>query len=453
MTDDELKGTSVAVIGAGLAGLTAARELQQRGAKVTVFEARDRIGGRVWTLREGFAEDQHGEGGGDLIDESQESIRRLAKDLKLETVRILKGGFAQYRDMGDGRRKIRPGAGAPALESALKELTEAFSISEERWDTAVAYHLARRSVAKWLDEIDASADLRSTVLALRGLFLADPAQLSLLPLVELFASGADPARQKFFRIRGGNQQLPEALADSLEGGVRLRHVAERVQQESGLVRVSVRSTSGRAEQLAVDYLVVAVPATTIRQIAFSPGLPERQRQAFESLQYGPATKTLIQFSRRFWRAPGRGRAFATDLPVGAIWDGNEEQKGSAGILTLLAGGSASRETQEIVERDGWLKFTEHLRWLGRAEDEARFIAAQSVSWERDPWARGGYAYFDSSFNPELREWLARPFRRVVFAGEHTSVRWQGYMNGAVESGMRAATEVRMLARDVRSGSK
>jgi monoamine oxidase len=74
-----------------------------------------------------------------------------------------------------------------------------------------------------------------------------------------------------------------------------------------------------------------------------------------------------------------------------------------------------------------------------------------VTWERDPWARGGYAVFDPSFDPRLRAWLARPFERVLFAGEHTSDRWQGYMNGALESGLRAAAEVRALAGMARSG--
>jgi monoamine oxidase len=73
------------------------------------------------------------------------------------------------------------------------------------------------------------------------------------------------------------------------------------------------------------------------------------------------------------------------------------------------------------------------------------LRRQAVAWDLDPWARGGYAYFDPAFPPELRGWLMRPFNRIVFAGEHTSERWQGYMNGALESGKRAAVEVRALA--------
>jgi monoamine oxidase len=152
---------------------------------------------------------------------------------------------------------------------------------------------------------------------------------------------------------------------------------------------------------------------------------------------------VLQFTRRFWRHRGRPNAFGTDLPIGAVWDGNEEQKGKNGILSFLAGGSASLQTQRILAEGGVEELTQAVRWLG-AKGEA-VIASRVISWEDDPWARGGYAYFDSTYDPAWRPLLARPHGCVLFAGEHTSLHWQGYMNGAVESGLRAAAEVRALA--------
>ena len=149
----------------------------------------------------------------------------------------------------------------------------------------------------------------------------------------------------------------------------------------------------------------------------------------------------LQFAKRFWRKAGRPSAFGTDLPTGAVWEANEEQRGPAGILTLLAGGRASRELQEVIATGGSQAVVDQLRWLG---PPAELINAQVTTWEDDPWSRGGYAFFGPSFDPALRSWLARPAGRVLFAGEHTSDRWQGYMNGAIESGKRAAAEVRAL---------
>src|SRR3954470_9044020 len=104
----DLHGASVIVAGAGLAGLAAARDLAARGAAVTVLEARGRVGGRVWTIRDGFAERQHAEAGGDMIDEQQTEIRALARELGLQTARILRGGFGYVRPDPQGRPRIAP---------------------------------------------------------------------------------------------------------------------------------------------------------------------------------------------------------------------------------------------------------------------------------------------------------------------------------------------------------
>jgi monoamine oxidase len=109
---------------------------------------------------------------------------------------------------------------------------------------------------------------------------------------------------------------------------------------------------------------------------------------------------------------------------------------------LLAGGGASDLTQAIVAREGPPGLARALDWLGSTRSE--LIASRQVVWEDDPHARGGYAFFDPEFDPDLRAWLARPAGRLFFAGEHTSVQWQGYMNGAVESGRRAAAEVGVI---------
>ena len=124
-----------------------------------------------------------------------------------------------------------------------------------------------------------------------------------------------------------------------------------------------------------------------------------------------------------------------------MWDGNEQQSGRAGILSLLAGGNAARDVRTLIRDQGWPGLVRRLSWLGRP---SRLLDATTIAWDRDPWVRGGYAVFDPTFDPALRPWLARPAGRIVFAGEHTSDRWQGYMNGAIETGKRAALEIAVM---------
>jgi monoamine oxidase len=106
---------------------------------------------------------------------------------------------------------------------------------------------------------------------------------------------------------------------------------------------------------------------------------------------------------------------------------------------LLAGGGASAETRTLMAAQGAEGIVRELSWLDLAKVDLK--AWTSLSWELEPWSHGGYAFFDTKYVPANRYWLARPFGRVFFAGEHTSLRWQGYMNGAVETGLRAAAEV------------
>lgn len=430
-----MRGVSVLIAGAGLAGLTAARELRTKGAAVTVVEARNRVGGRVFTAREPFLRGEHAEAGADLIDESQTEICRLIASVGLRTAKILPGGFTAVRQVGQRRRA----GGTRAWQELGKRLEpeiRAFCVSEQRWDGGVAEALAQESVAEWLDRIRAPRLLREVAIGLRGFFLADPADLSLLALADQFAEEGAPGSEKMFRIVGGNDRLPALLAKGLGSSLRLETVLRRVTQTSSGVSAALES-GGRVAEAGFDYLVCALPATTVRDVLFNPALPALQRQAVTTVKYGAATKTALQFDRAPWRTRGRPRAFGTPFPIGAVWDGNEEQGGS--ILTLLAGGGASAATREMLTAGGPSRLVRELSWLNLKE--AELVAWTTASWEQEKWSRGGYAFFDPQFSPPLRYWLARPFGRVFFAGEHTSLRWQGYMNGAVESGLRAAEEV------------
>jgi monoamine oxidase len=434
-----LRGIRVLVAGAGLAGLSAAHALEDDGAEVTIVEARQRVGGRVWTIRDGFARGQHAEGGADLIEDEQEAVLALARRLHLPTVRILRGGFGYYGRTATGRFAIQSGHRAFVLMGRhIAPLIRDYKLAEQRWDSAIARRLARQSVDAWLRSHRLPAWLRDRYRGLRGLFLADPEDLSLLALVDFLA--ADPWTGQpdgMLRIASGNDRLATALAERLRARIDLGAVLRRVTQTRDRVVATIESASGVAEWRG-DYLISALPASTLRDVSFTPALPDVQATAIGALRYGAATRMLLQFERRFWTRRGRPLAFASSAPFGAVWDGNQHQRGRAGILSLLAGGSASRELAAIAAREGAAGVVQRLTWLGRPSS---LLHDRVIRWDRDPWVGGGYAYFDPSFDPRWRDVLAHPAGRIVFAGEHTSVRWQGYMNGAIQSGERAAAEI------------
>src|SRR5471032_3055994 len=366
VNDTTLSGVSVLVAGAGLAGLAAARDLIALGATVTVIDVRDRVGGRVWTIRDGFAEGQHAEAGGDMIDGDQHAIRELAAEVGLKLTRILKGGFGYVRPDQTGRAKIlarNAMRGWERLAGELSALAKPYTLAERRWDSPITADLARRSVATWLDQVKADAELRATATGLRGFFLADPDELALIALVDQFSDSEAPAPGAMYRIEGGNDKLTAALAAPLGERLHLSTDVVALSHRGKVVRVSVKNNRALA-QINCDYAILALPATLLRRMPITPALPAQQHEAIVRLKYGRATKTLLQFSRRFWRAPGRPRAFGSALPFGAVWDGNEEQRGQPGILSLLAGGSASDATRAIIARDGIKGLVSTLDWLG-----------------------------------------------------------------------------------------
>jgi monoamine oxidase len=151
------------------------------------------------------------------------------------------------------------------------------------------------------------------------------------------------------------------------------------------VCVTVENARGQRTETTSDYAIVAVPAPLAAEIEYAPALPAVQRDAFARLRYGRATKTLLQFDRHAWRRSGRPRACATDLDIGAVWDSSEDQRGARGILTLLAGGSASDATKAMLAAAGPKQLAGHLRFFGIGR--ARLMASRSISWEDDPWGR------------------------------------------------------------------
>lgn len=406
-----------------------------------VAEARDRVGGRVWTWRDAGLAPFHAEAGGDFIDAEHEATLQLIDELGLERIRVLPDGFGLALEHAGRLRVVKTQRDVwQSLNRALAPALRGFQIAGHDWNTAAASELAKYSVSELLSAAHASPRLHALTMALRGFFLADPSGLSALVIVELLAGGADPGRQKMFRVKGGNDRLPQELARRTRAIVELEHSVWAIRQGASGVRIAIENRKVR-DWLEADYAIITVPVPVLRTWEFDPPLPAAQREAFERISQGEATKIVMRFGERWWRRRGRPNAFGTNLPIGAIWESADEQRGAA-ILTLLAGASCSVETKAIMAQQGINAIVQRLEWLGTPRESP--LSARVISWEDEPWSRGGYAVFAPGFDGASRSWLSRTYGRVLFAGEHTSVRWQGYMNGAVESGLRVVTELEAL---------
>ena len=423
----------ILVAGAGLAGLSAAYELVQAGHQVSVLDARDRPGGRVLTLRETFADGQYAEAGAETFSDAHNFVQRYIRAFQLDTIPAWSYGKLASLFFRNGQRsRSNSELARRFVEPMVKEIGDPLAPG---WPTAeILQRFDRFSMAELLRTRGASPE----EIALLEFTYSDAWDNGSAPdsALCLLRDEAIARKGQSFRIRGGNDRLPQALARSLGARVHYRATIQRIRQDAKQVTVTV-NTSGRQSQISADYLICAIPFPVLRSIEVSPAFSEGKQRAIHELSYNSVTRVYVQSQTRAWIAEGLSGFVTTDLPVGTVWDCTEGQSGARGILECYASGERARQLASLSEPRRIRLVVENLE---KVFPNASFGKSVSVAWDADPLARGAFAWFKRDQMSTLLPHIARREGRVFFAGEHTSP-WFGWMQGALESGNRAAREV------------
>jgi monoamine oxidase len=401
---------SVAVLGAGFAGLAAAFELSRRGVAVTVLEARERVGGRVWSVE--LSNGAIAEMGAEWIEPGEVALRNLAAAVG---VRLLRAGIAYRRREAPG-----PFGASPAeQDAALRVMADARArLSNE--------DVASLTLGAFMEGLALSERQRATLRArLQGTFAQDLSRIALRAADGY--GGSDPGEVSDLRAEGGNQRIAETIAARLPD-VRLGHVVKKIDHRPDAA-VAVRGeTGGEPFTVEADAAVVALPAAVVGDVAFEPPLPRDVASAFRDLPMGVAAKLAVPAA-----PPPVPRAVQDVEAPFWCWAALGEGGAPRPALTAFAGSPAAMRALGTTGGDPepWLR-----RTLALTPDVRAVGDPVMVAWELDPFARGCYAAFDvAAF--ERRELLREPVGRLVFAGEHAAAA-VGTMDGAVTTGNRAA---------------
>jgi monoamine oxidase len=447
----------IVVVGGGLAGLTCAYRLGQAGHRAELHEASDRLGGRCWTRRGDFAEGQIAEHGGELIDQGHTQTRQLAQELGLKLDNLLSASvsgtepfyyfdgepysFAEATDdlkqIWQQLHKDLSAASYPTLYNLStqrgREL-DAMSIAD--WIRAYVPGGLKSKLGQLLDvayniEYGAETNVQSSLNMIYLLGYAGPGQL------RIFGKSNEK-----YHVRGGNDQITTRLANALQGQIHTGSELTAIRRNAdGSYRLSFLSGLATSTVTA-DRVVLALPFSILRGVDYSKaGFSQLKSTAIKELEMGTNSKLHAQFKDRYWNSLGNQGDTYADTGYQTTWEVTRAQPGTAGILVDYTGGKvgASFGSGTPTERAGqFLKQIEPVlpgissRWNGKATVDY---------WAGNPWTKGSYSYWRVGQYTKFAGAEREQQGACHFAGEHTSIDFQGYLNGAIESGERATAEI------------
>jgi len=452
----ERKGAAkkIVVVGAGLAGLSAAYELLQAGHDVTILEARARPGGRVYTLREPFSDGLYAEAGAMSVDDCHNWTMKYIKLFDLALDAGVSTGLAFVRHLRGRRIVTKPGQSfewpldltpdekrlgireirQKYLGPALKEMGDP---TAPDWPPESLKRYDQMTFLEFLRRQGASPDV-ATILGFGGLGWSGDGVQSVSALDALREATHREMMKKSYRIRGGSDVLPRAFAARLADKIRYGAPVVRIEHDARQVRV-VYLQAGAHTSLTADYLVCAVPFSVLRHMEISPRFSAEKQKAIEQLPYTSVARIFLQTRKRFWVDEGLSGSALTDMSNMLISHRTSNQPGTRGILDPYLAGPQARQVMAMKEAERIIST------LGIVEKvfpniRQHFELGVTKCWDEDEWARGAYAWFKPGQMTSLLPHVARPEGRVYFAGEHASSK-PGWMQGALESGNQAAQAV------------
>ncbi|MBM4378186.1 MAG: FAD-dependent oxidoreductase [Deltaproteobacteria bacterium] len=437
---------SIAIVGGGMAGLMCARSLEAAGRRATIFEAQKRTGGRMWSARGRFPAEQVVELGGELIDTEHMIMRSLAGELGLtlddflEYDREVKAEVFYFEGRVVSEDEFLDSwASLAARIVADLGASEASSAEFERLDAM--------SIADWLDDVsDLDPTFRRIIeVAYTGEYGAELEQQTALNFLWLVGSD-DPddfvifgSSDERFHTHQGNDSFPAKVAEGLKSELRLEERLVRMRKLPDGRHQLTFDRAGSATEHIFDKVVLTLPWTLLREVDFGDAISAEKARMIRELGYGTNAKLMLGFESRPWRTlhGAAGSTFCDNGPQ-TLWETSRGQAGAQGILTVFTGGAEGLAVGQGTPEARARAYLPALDAIYPGTQAAyRADSAVRMHWPTFDLAKGSY----SCLQPGQGAWLERIGERdgnLLFAGEHTSADFQGYMEGAAESGIRAA---------------
>lgn len=438
------------VVGAGLAGLAAAREVKKAGKSVVVLEARNRVGGR--TLNRDIGKGDIVEIGGQWVGPTQTHVLNLIDELGLQTFDTYVAGDNLYYRGGTLTKysgAIPPANPASLIEVAvtiqrLNDMARTVPV-DAPWNAPNATEWDSQTFDTWLRDSNLTPEARDlAILSIQSIFSAEPRDLSLLFVLFYIATAAGDfnllidtaggAQER--RIVGGSQQISLKMAKQLGKTVQLHQPVRTIRRKNGGVEVQTGSGKWQGKRV-----IVTLPPALCGSIRYLPDLSAQRAQLDQRVPMGTVYKCMAIYDKPFWRDQGlSGMATSDTGPVKLTFD-NSPPDGSRGVLLGFIEGQEARDYAGTSKSERKAAVIDSFaRYFGdQARDTTDYL---DKSWAADRWSRGCYVgYMGPGVLLGYRDAIRRPVGEIHWAGTETASEWAGYMDGAIQSGVRAAGEV------------
>ncbi len=461
----------IAIVGAGIAGLNAALTLQDAGLSCSIYEASDHIGGRIHSDTTTWDDGMVSEWCGEFIDGDHETLHGLIKRFDLKAIELgrakkNRGQSVMYfcnryysaEEMARDFQTL-----APLLQQQSQEV--GFPTSHTHF-TEMGYRLDHMSVYDWVEQYVEGGHTRPLGHMLdnacTGYFGLDSREQTSLNLITMFgprnSSNNSQPLQGSSKIAGGNQQLPLAIARSLpEDSIHLRHQLVSIERNGNDSLTLTFATPGGQLQVRCERAILTLPFSTLRRVDYSrAGFDSLKQIAIEQLGYGTISKLFLEFDSPYWYQPGpwprdHNGFIITDLDIQTLWDTSTGQPGSHGLLVDYTSGhkgaayappTAYSTTDDAPEIQGYAHNC--LSQLERVFPgiSAHYTGKAALSYATgDPHLLGSYACWRLGQCTSFGGYEGARQGPIHFAGEHCSIEFQGFMEGAAREGARAAREI------------
>jgi monoamine oxidase len=440
---------SVTIIGAGMAGLAAAYELHRAGWQVTLLEARNRVGGRVHTVR-GFSNGLVAEAGGEFIDSHHTRMQALAKEFNLSLGKV--GSWqSQSGDWGAFGGK----AGAftdkqtwgidlqdefQKMWAAIAELGREVTDPSNPLTAPYAKKLDQQSAAEWINAQNAPALARIAFSNhIRAEYTCEPEQFSLLDLARNSALYySNPQSWPItYRIIDGNDRLPQAMAKQIPD-IRFESAVTSIQIQPEQINITYKQGDSH-HSISSAFAILAIPLTVARDIDFNSSLSPAHEKMISEISYGAVTKVMIEYRRRFWHERGWNGRLSTDEPIVYTWDATSHLDGEHGIITAYTGGNPAVKLSALSNEERINTAILIIEKLFPGSSDL-IENTSTIAWLNETFTGGSYMALAPGQVTAHWPTLFTPAGRLFFAGEHATI-YQGFMEGAVESGQRAAKNI------------